>query len=103
MCINGFQSSWQFVLSGVPQRSILGPVLFLVFINDLDAGIVNWILIFADDTKVFGKVNNIDDSQKTQDDLNTLFSWSQDWQMAFNVDKCKVMHIGRKICKVNTS
>ena len=95
MCINGSQSSWQSVLSGVPQGSILGPVLFLIFINDLDSGIANWILKFADDTKVFGKVNQSVDSTAMQDDLNKLYNWSQDWQMTFNVDKCKVMHLGR--------
>jgi len=45
---------------------------------------------------VFGKVNNNEDSKEMQDDLNTLFNWSQDWQIAFNIDKCKVMHIGRR-------
>ena len=58
-------------------------------------GIANWILKFADDTKVFGKVNHNIDPSIMQDDINALFSWSQDWQMMFNVDKCKVMHLGR--------
>ena len=56
VCINGVMSDWQFVLSGVPQGSVLGPILFLVYINDLDCGIINWILKFADDTKIFGVV-----------------------------------------------
>ena len=80
----------------------------LIFINDLDAGISNWILKFADDTKVFGKVNHADDIKRMQEDLNRLFNWSQDWQMSFNVDKCKVMHLGRnnlrsKYCMNNTT
>jgi len=89
VCVNGYQSSWQSVLSKVPQGSVLGPVLFLIFINDLDTGIVNHILKFADDTKVFGNINHVSDSIKLQEDLNALFNWSQDWQMKFNVDKCK--------------
>jgi len=96
VCIDGYQSSWQSVLSGVPQGFVLGPVLFLIFINDLDSGIVNHILKFADDRKVFGNINHVSDSIKLQEDLNELFNWSQDWQMKFNVDKCKVMHMGRK-------
>ena len=96
VCVNGLQSSWQNVLSGVPQGSVLGPVLFLIFINDLDSVIVNHVLKFADDTKDFGSINHADDSIKLQEDLNKLFNWSQDWQMKFNVDKCKVMHLGRK-------
>jgi len=52
-------------------------------------------LKFADDTKLFGIVNSHDDSQILQHDLRILTEWSHDWQMAFNVDKCKVMHVGR--------
>ena len=52
------------------------------------------ILKFADDTKLFGIVNSHDDSQIPQHDLSKLTDWSHDWQMAFNVNKCKVMHIG---------
>jgi len=95
VCINGSISDWIPVLSGVPQGSVLGPILFLIFINDLDTGITNWILKFADDTKMFGPVCSHDDYVAFQEDLNRLFSWTTDWQMTFNIDKCKIMHFGR--------
>jgi len=92
VCIKAFVSSWQAVLSRVPQGSVLGPVLFSIYTNDLDEDIRNFILKFADDTKVFGKVMDDKDKCKLQEDLNKLVSWAQRWKMEFNVTKCKVMH-----------
>lgn len=96
VCIKGAHSGWKSVLSGVPQGSVLGPVLFLVFINDLDTGIDSMVFKFADDTKLLSVANDVIDCESLQKDLNTLVSWSRDWQMQFNVDKCKVMHFGHK-------
>ena len=75
---------------------MLGPVLFLIFINDLDSGIVNWILKFADDTKIYSCLRDAKDCDMLQDDLDLLYAWSNEWQMQFNVDRCKVMHIDKK-------
>jgi len=75
---------------------VLGPILFLIY--DLDHGIKNWILKFADDTKIFSVVNGDLHRSQLQKDLNTLLSWADDWQMLFNVSKCKVMHLGHKNC-----
>jgi hypothetical protein len=92
--LNGKRSRWTSVLSGVPQGSILGPLLFLIFINDIDEGIINRLLKFADDTKLTGAVGTDDAVNRLQDDLNRLYQWSVDWQMLFNIDKCKVIHFG---------
>lgn len=70
----------------------MGPILFLIFINDIDSDITNWILKFADDTKMFGLVCNTSDYMKFQEDLNRLLQWIKTWQISFNVDKCKIMH-----------
>ena len=77
-----------------PQGSVLGPVLFLIFINDLDSGIKSWILKFADHTKIFNRVNCTADVKRLQKDLHSLITWSEEWHMLFNVSKCKVMHVG---------
>jgi len=66
------------------------------YINDLDNGTRNWILKFADDTKIFSAVNNDADRIRLQNDLDKLLSWAKEWQMLFNVIKCKVMHIGHR-------
>lgn len=95
VCIKGTQSTWRDVVSGVPQGSVLGPLLFVLFINDLDDGIDNWILKFADDTKLFGIVNSLRDQTGLQTDLDRLTEWESNWDMKFNITKCKRMHIGK--------
>ena len=81
-------------MSGVPQGSVLGPILFLVYIDDLEEGVTGNILKFADDTKLFRKTKEIGDKQKLQDDIDKLVRWSEKWQMLFNVGKCKCLHTG---------
>ena len=92
--VDGEVSSWKSVLSGVPQGSVMGPILFLVYINDLEDGVTGKILKFADDTKLFRKVKEIGDKQNLQDDMDTLDKWSEKWQMLFNFGKCKCLHTG---------
>ena len=64
-------------MSGLPQGSVLGPILFLIYINDLEDDISSKVLKFADDTKVFRKVTNDTDKQSLQDDLDKLVKWSE--------------------------
>ena len=92
--VDGEVSSWTSVLSGVPQGSVLGPILFLVYINDLEEGITGKILIFADGTTLFTKTKEIGDKQTLQDDIDKLVKWSEKWQMLFNIGKCKCLHKG---------
>ena len=96
--VNGKLSSWQKVLSGVPQGSVLGPVLFLIFINDLDSAVTERQIIrkFADDTKLGQIIDSEADRAELQGCLDRLCKWARDWGMAFNVAKCHVMHIGRQ-------
>ena len=89
-------SSWINVTSGVPQGSVLGPLLFVIYINDEDFGIKSKISKFADDTKLCAKVNNEINAEVLRLDLERIYKWSEDWQMFFNIDKCKVMHMGKK-------
>ena len=75
--VDGEVSSWKSVLSGVPQGSVLGPILFLVYINDLEEGVTGKLLKFADDTKLFRKVKEIGDKQNLQDNIDKLVKWSR--------------------------
>ena len=99
--VDGEVSNWKSVLSGVPQGSVLGPILFLIYINDLDDSITSNVLKFADDTKLFRKVNTDDDKQHLQNDLDRLVKWSEKWQMLFNFGKCKCLHTGHGNLNVN--
>jgi ribonucleases P/MRP protein subunit RPP40 len=90
-------SEWIAVLSGVPQGSVLGPLLFLIFINDLNlaASEVSIMAKFADDTKVGQSIITEADRDKLQEVLRKLCAWTDLWGMQFNVKKCKIMHFGR--------
>ena len=92
--INGTSSDWASVTSGVPQGSVLGPLLFIIYVNDIDIGLLSVISKFADDIKLGANVSSPEGIEKLQTDLRRLGEWSETWQMPFNLDKCKVMHIG---------
>ena len=85
--INGRKSDWGRVTSGVPQGSVLGPLLFIIYINDLETGISSDISKFADDTKIGRPVKNIHDASMLQEDLIRLHDWSEKWEMKFDVNK----------------
>ena len=92
--VRGTESEWADVLSGVPQGSVLGPLLFVLFINDLPDHIKSDINMFADDTKIYAKINNDNDKLHLQEDLDNLHTWSERWLLRFNAKKCKKMHMG---------
>jgi ribonuclease P/MRP protein subunit RPP40 len=99
--VDGECSDWAIVDSGVPQGSILGPLLFSIFINDIDNNLKNTILKFADDTKLWGKVDSDEERNLMQKDIDTLEFWSKMNKMPFNVPKCKVLHLGKNNAQRN--
>ena len=96
--ISGSFSDWIEVLSGVPQRSVLGPLLFLLFVTDLPHWIKNSIRMFADDVKIWNVIRTDAGDDSLQKDLSRLARWSSKWLLKLNSSKCKVMHIGYDTC-----
>ena len=93
--INAAMSKAAPVSSGIPQGSVLGPILFLVYVNDLPEVVSNKVKLFADDTKMYQEVNDSNQKEEMQENLNKIMDWSTKWQLPFNIDKCKVLHLGK--------
>ena len=91
--VGGEHSAWTDVISGVPQGTVLGPLLFLVYINDLPQNISSEVRLVADDCAMYREIHNNFDQDQLQDDLDKLAQWQDEWQMQFNIKKCFVMRI----------
>ena len=89
------------VSSGIPQGSVLRLLLFLIYISDSDDNITSDVMKFADDPKLFRRVNNDGDKQHLQNYLDKLVKWSEKWQMLFNFGKCKCLYTGHRNLDVN--
>jgi hypothetical protein len=94
--VNGTKSRWEQVASGVPQGSVLGPTLFVIYINDLPDHVQSHIKLFADDTKLFREVSTAEDCKLLQDDIDTMEIWANKWLLRFHPLKCKVLRLGRR-------
>ena len=92
--VNGAESEWRDVLSGIPQGSVLGPLLFVIYINDMPESVSSPTHLFADDTKMHRIIRCLMETCHLQTDISTLQSWSRLWLLEFHDDKCKHMHIG---------
>ena len=95
MKVNNDESPPAPVISGIPQGSVLGPLLFVLYINDLPDIVNSKVYLFADDTKLMRKVTSEDDARALQRDLDELEAWSKKWLLQFNPDKCHVLTIGK--------
>ena len=84
------------MLSGIPQGSILGPILFILFVNDIPELIKSIILMYADDTKLISAILSDSPTNSLASDLKLLEEWSEKFQMKFHPNKCHVMHFGSK-------
>ena len=89
--VNGTCSSPRGVTSGVPQGSVLGPILFLIYINDITSNIDSQLRLFADDCLFYRPINSPAGYKTFQDDLYKLSVWADVWQMRFNVKKCCIL------------
>jgi hypothetical protein len=93
--INGVISGFKPVLSGIPQGSVLGPLLFVIFINDLplSCSLLSELFLFADDAKLFKCIKNVDDFNLLNKCCKDLFTWSENWLKKLNISKCKVLSV----------
>ena len=92
--LNNVYSKWSNVVSGVPQGLVLGPILFLIYINDIPTVVDSHLLLFADDIKLYRKIQSENDIVQLQEDINNLLNWSNTWLLDFNIPKWKVLRIG---------
>jgi ribonuclease P/MRP protein subunit RPP40 len=95
--IESHRSSWVQVTSGVPQGSVLEPLLFTIFINDLPDVVKNLTKLYADNNKILAVVNDTTGVSSLKKDLDRVVNWSECWSMRLNEKKCKVNHFGTKV------
>ena len=95
--VNGVASDWRDVISGVPQGSVLGPLLFVIYINDLPSCMENGsqIYLYADDTKILKAIEEENGCCRLQRDLNNMKKWTEKWLLSLHPDKSRYMRIGR--------
>ena len=91
--INGCSSNCTNVISGVPQGTVLAPLLFLCYINDLPENVISKVKMYADDVLLYNTIHTKEDCLTLQEDLNILQLWANKWQMTFNLDKCELIRI----------
>ena len=101
--VNGVMSDWAPVVSGVPQGTVLGPLLFSLYINDISADIESEIRLFADDCVCYREIKGIDDTVKLQEDIDRLGCWARKWGMRFQPVKCNMMQLTKKHNKIQAS
>ena len=102
--VNGVKSDWAPVSSGVPQGTVLGPLLFSLYINDISSDIESEIRLFADDCVCYREIKDEKDTMKLQRDIDRLGSWARKWGMRFQPVKCNMMQLTRKrIKKIHAS
>ena len=94
--VNGKKSRSATVTSGILKGSVLGPLFFVIFFNDLPKRVDSTMLIFADDIKIYGRADLPGDEDKLQEDLNAMVERSKQWQLPFHPDKAKVNHVGKR-------
>ena len=94
--VNGIKSDWAPVVSGVPQGTVLDPLLFSLYINDISADIESEIRLFADDCVCYREIKNEEDTLKLQRDIDRLGSWARKWGMRFQPVKCNMMQLTNK-------
>ena len=94
--IDGCSSDWLPVTSGVPQGTILGPLLFLIYINDIGKDLSSNVRLFADDCVLYREISSLCDCTLLQHDINLLHKWTQKWHLVLSTTKCKVMNISLK-------
>ena len=96
VAVNGKESNWHDVTSGIPQGTVLGPLLFVLYINDLPDLTQSDTFLFADDIKIFRSIINTNDQDILQQDITTIEQWSHDWMLTLHPEKCTHMEIGKK-------
>ena len=102
VCVRGCFSDWMDIFSGVPQGSVLGPILFLAYVNDLPDSVLSTLYTFADNTRLYHAIKSKDGCDISPQELDNITDWGRIWQTNFNSHKCEVLSVGTQVSIVNT-